>query len=121
MRTPRDLALHFARWYCHEGENDLLPYLAEAFTYNSGLGIFDRDEFLGHWRRGPMANMNVLCVVPAADGFAVLIEATDTVTQLRHRMAFFGVVVGEKVTCAWRSNEIVHPMDLEAAKTSPSS
>jgi hypothetical protein len=112
MSTPEELALHFVRWYCREGENDLGPYLAETFIFDTGLGAFPREEFLCNWRRGGLIDRNMLGIVSCPTGFGVVMEVTDTVTSLRHRMAFVGTLSGEQIIRVWSSKETVYPMDV---------
>lgn len=62
---------------------------APQFVFDSGLERFDEPEWLWWVRQNPWSDAILLEHVGSRDGEAIMFEATDPVTNLRHRIAWF--------------------------------
>jgi hypothetical protein len=63
---------------------------ASAFIFDSGLDRMDKDEWLWWVRQNEWKDAVLLEHVDARKRDALVFEATDPVTNLRHRIAWIG-------------------------------
>jgi hypothetical protein len=65
-------------------------WLADDFVFDSGLEVLDAEQFVWrHEHTAPWSNMKILSMVDSHDATMVMFEGTDSVTGLRHRIAWF--------------------------------
>lgn len=71
--------------------------VSDDFTFDSGLETVGRDLFLrSREHAGVMEDLEILEVWPLDDRAVVMFEATDSVTNLRHRSCWMIVFNGNR-------------------------
>lgn len=93
------------RWWCLHGEGDFASQIAEEFTYDGGLEAIDREDFLlMRAGAGPLNDVRIVDIRCDGDACTVMFEATDTITDLRHRtcwmIAFDGDQIARVTACS---------------------
>jgi hypothetical protein len=77
------------RWWCHVGGDQSPIRLAEELEFDSGLEIVGREDVLASWQySGSHRELDVLDVWASDERAAVMFEATDEITNMRHRFCW---------------------------------
>ena len=72
--------------------------LTPDFTYDSALEKMDRDDYgLVHTYGGTWSSIQEVAIVEGEGGTAVVVEATDDVSLLRHRISWVVRYRGDRV------------------------
>ncbi|WP_437630371.1 hypothetical protein [Sorangium sp. So ce854] len=91
-------AIGFVRWWCHQAEGNYAARLADDLAYDAGFDVLEREEFLlMRAGSGAMEDIRIVDARGHADGDAVMFEATDTITGLRHRTCWMISYRGDQV------------------------
>jgi hypothetical protein len=93
-----EFATNIIRWWCRQEEGEYASYIAEDFSYDGGLEVVGREEFL--LMRAGAGAMDDIKFINSSCGDSldvVMFEATDTVTDLRHRTCWIISHDGDRI------------------------
>lgn len=98
----------FDWWLSRQDERR--PALAVSFQFDSGLVVMDRDEWLTmRHHSGALLAVEVLAVEAGPTGGSIVSEATDSVTGLRHRIAWLVTWSEDGFTRVLETHMTIHP------------
>ena len=96
-----NVALDLLRWWCHLDADFATTDLSSAFVFDSGIELNTREEFIQMRNdSGGFKDVDIRETWVHDGRAAVLFEATDVITGLRHRLSwfmFFSAQLVEKV------------------------
>jgi hypothetical protein len=104
-----DAAKNLFGWWAGSAS---IPYdeswFARNFVFDTGIGGIDRDDLRRRVENGlPLSDVKVLHTVTGDDDMAMFFEATDEVTDLRHRFGWFVQFHGDSIQKIVETNMIL--------------
>jgi hypothetical protein len=97
-RVTDELLENFFEWWTKPGNVRRPTFLSDDFTFDLGYGGMANDDLVW-WvqQKPPWRDLRVVARIVHEDKAALVFEGTDSATSLRHRVAWFVEVSGDKI------------------------